>query len=1017
MTRKYWQRLSVGKKMTAGLLVMLLLLLSLVIIGCFTFWYIRHAEQEISTSNEIVRLALEMDRSMEKARRLMDDFLIHYPAIGFSEAHVRYAQPAVRESARAIRTSGLLRTKLNRTDLTSEFNLYLSLARRFARTSIEVVELVTRLSVPDRGLEDRFQAIARQIDERVAGIEPLAKLHHEMILAAKDYLLTRKRPYMQSSFNVRRRLVDALGQVNGLDRDDRREIVHLLDRFKETADEILAIDLALKGKLRDFALQAETVAPVSVTLVNEAKQQVEQAERHIDRVYRAGVGLMAAIFSAGLVAALIIARVLQHSITGRIVRLTEAAAGLRQGNMDVDLPVEGMDEVGELARTFSLMAAQIQNHVDKLEEIISRRTAELAASETRFRSLVDSLRKVAVQGYDENRRVFFWNRTCEELYGYTAEEACGRQLEDLTIPEEIRDEVLGAIQDCLDNGTPIEPAEQTLKDQDGNPVPVYSTHVLLSNHSGQRELYRVDVDLRDLKKEEEKRRQTELVYRELFENSSSGVAVYEAVDDGADFVFLNFNRGGEQIEGVRREDVIGRRVTEVFPGVVEFGLLDVLREVWKTGRPRKHPVAWYQDDRLQGWRENMVYKLPSGEIVAVYDDLTKEKQEEAEKEALRRKLQQVKKMEAIALMAGGVAHDLNNILSGIVSYPELLLNQLPRDSELYAPLESIQRAGQRAAAVVDDLLTVARGAAGVRKVVDVNDLIREYFDSPEHRQIRERFPGVRFHVQLATKPLVISCSPVHVSKSLMNLVLNAAEAVDVTGSVVVSTGSRYVGGHEVDASLGEGEYVVIRVQDSGSGIAPEDRERIFEPFYTRKVMGKSGTGLGLAVVWNTVQDHGGSVVVESTDQGACFSLYFPASNENTAVRSDSVALEDLHGHGELILVVDDEEIQRDITRQMLQFLGYTVHVVPSGEEAVSWLRSRSAALVLLDMIMDPGINGRETFARILEIHPAQKAVIVSGFSQSEEVGKTQDMGAGMLLRKPFTLQELGLAIRQALNEG
>ncbi|BCO10394.1 hypothetical protein GF1_27700 [Desulfolithobacter dissulfuricans] len=856
MIRNYWHRLSVGSKMSAGLLILLVMLLSLAVTGCFTFWYIRHAERAISASSEIGRLTLEMDRSMEKARRLMDDFLIQYPVMGLNKAHIRYAQPSIREAARAINTSTLLREKLNRTDLTSKFNLYLSLARRFARTSIEAIELVTRLAVPERGLEDRFRTIARQIDEKISRLHSLEDLHRQMLLASKDYLLTRKRPYMQSAFNVRFRIIQALEQSTELSQEEKLKLLDLLEQCRKTADDILSTDRALREKLHDFALQAEAVAPVSAILINESKQQMERAQLHISRAYRIAAGAMAAIFAAGLVSAIVISRILQHSITGNIVRLTEAAAGLRQGNMDVALPVAGRDEIGELARTFSLMAGQIKNHVQNLEATISRRTAELAASEERFRSLVDSLHKVAVQGYDENRRVFFWNRTSEELYGYTAEEACGRQLEDLTIPEEIRDEVLGAIQDCLDNDTPIPPAEQVLRDKDGNPVPVYSTHVLLTNRAGGRELYCVDVDLRDLKKEEEKRRQTELVYKELFEHSSSGVAVYEAVDKGADFIFKDFNRAGERIERVRREDLIGKRVSEVFPGVAQLGLLEVFREVWKTGRPKRHPLSWYEDERLQGWRENMVYKLPSGEIVAVYDDLTREKQEEEEKEVLRHKLQQVKKMEAIGLMAGGVAHDLNNILSGIVSYPELLLGQLDEGSELYAPIKTMQRAGERAAAVVADLLTVARGAAGVREVVDVNDLVREYFDSPEHQQISARFPGVQFHTELAREPQVITCSPVHISKCLMNLVLNGAEAVATSGRVVVSTGGRSVSGDGADVSLEAGEFVVLRVQDNGSGISPGDLERIFEPFYTKKVMGKSGTGLGLAVVWNTVQDHG-----------------------------------------------------------------------------------------------------------------------------------------------------------------
>ncbi|WP_267927125.1 response regulator [Desulfolithobacter dissulfuricans] len=155
--------------------------------------------------------------------------------------------------------------------------------------------------------------------------------------------------------------------------------------------------------------------------------------------------------------------------------------------------------------------------------------------------------------------------------------------------------------------------------------------------------------------------------------------------------------------------------------------------------------------------------------------------------------------------------------------------------------------------------------------------------------------------------------------------------------------------------------------------------------------------------------------MESDSQGTVFSLFFPASEERPAVLEDSLSMVDLRGRGERILVVDDEETQRDITRKMLQLFGYSVHTVASGEEAIAWLRSRSVDLILLDMIMDPGINGCETYAEIIKIHPDQKAIIASGFSRSEEVKKAQAMGAGQLLCKPYTLLELGLVVNQALH--
>jgi len=239
-------------------------------------------------------------------------------------------------------------------------------------------------------------------------------------------------------------------------------------------------------------------------------------------------------------------------------------------------------------------------------------------------------------------------------------------------------------------------------------------------------------------------------------------------------------------------------------------------------------------------------------------------------------LQRSKKMEAIGLMAGGVAHDLNNILSGVIGYPELLLQTLPLDSDLRKPITAIHESGQRAATVVADLLTVARGAATIREVLNLNTLIQEYSDSPECHNLKQLYPSITIQSQLNAIHSTISCSPVHVKKCLMNLVLNAAEAMVDQGSIKVSTHDRSIdSGSELEYEMEAGEYIVLNIQDDGPGISDADLKHIFEPFYTKKIMGKSGTGLGLAVVWNTMEDHKGKVLVQSSDTGTCFQLYFP----------------------------------------------------------------------------------------------------------------------------------------------
>jgi CheY-like chemotaxis protein len=193
-------------------------------------------------------------------------------------------------------------------------------------------------------------------------------------------------------------------------------------------------------------------------------------------------------------------------------------------------------------------------------------------------------------------------------------------------------------------------------------------------------------------------------------------------------------------------------------------------------------------------------------------------------------------------------------------------------------------------------------------------------------------------------------------------------------------------------------------------------ERIFEPFYTKKVMGRSGTGLGMSVVWGTVKDHGGYIDVQSTkEKGTIFTLYFPITRKELAKDKSRISIEGYKGKGESILVVDDVQEQREIASQILKKLSYSVTSVSSGEEAVDYLKDNSADLLLLDMIMDPGIDGLETYKRIIEFHPEQKALIASGFSESDRVKETQRLGAGAYLKKPFLLEKIGLAVRGELE--
>ena len=300
----------------------------------------------------------------------------------------------------------------------------------------------------------------------------------------------------------------------------------------------------------------------------------------------------------------------------------------------------------------------------------------------------------------------------------------------------------------------------------------------------------------------------------------------------------------------------------------------------------------------------------------------------------------------------------------------------------------------------------------------ISSIISEYLISPEYENLKTYHPNVQITTDFEANLLNILASPVHLSKTVMNLVSNAAEAIPDRWEIIISTENRYVdkfiaGYDEVKG----GDYVTLSVSDTGVGIPSQDLERIFEPFYTKKVMGKSGTGLGMAVVWGTIKDHKGYIDVKSTeDKGTKFTLYFPVVRQELTSDKSILSFEDIMGKGESILIVDDMEDQREIASEMLKKLGYSVDSVSSGEEAVDYIKNNPVDLLVLDMIMEPGIDGLDTYKKIRELNPGQKAIITSGFSETERVKEAQRLGARYYVKKPYLLEKIGQVIRAELDK-
>ena len=514
---------------------------------------------------------------------------------------------------------------------------------------------------------------------------------------------------------------------------------------------------------------------------------------------------------------------------------------------------------------------------------------------------------------------------------------------------------------------------------------------------------------------EEALRKSEMKYRDIYFNIQD--VYYETSPDG---IILEISPSIENFSQYKHEELIGKSFYDIYADPEETHR--VINEILVNGKVSDYEINLRDKDNSKRPCSLVMIAIKDEQgmplkFAGSMRDIFKRKQAEKERKDLEEKVARLQKMEALGLLAGGVAHDLNNVLSGIVGYPDLLLMELPEGSPLRKPILNMQSSGQKAADIVQDLLTLARRGVITSDVLNLNDIVKDYLASPEYDRLKAFHPGVRIETNLDPKLLNINGSLIHLRKTVMNLVSNAAEAQIAGGKITLLTKNQYVDrpikGYD---NIQEGDYVVLEVSDSGIGIATEELNRIFEPFYTKKVMGRSGTGLGMAVVWGTVQDHRGYIDIESKEgEGTTFYLYFPVTRESIVEKKSVIPVEAYMGTGQTILIVDDVRDQRELASSMLTKLGYSAKAVSSGEEAIDYLKNNSTALVLLDMIMDPGIDGLDTYRRILKLHPKQKAIIASGFSETKRAKEAQKLGAGQYVKKPYTMEKIGIAVKNELE--
>lgn len=601
---------------------------------------------------------------------------------------------------------------------------------------------------------------------------------------------------------------------------------------------------------------------------------------------------------------------------------------------------------------------------------------------------------------DEHMRFVRWNTMLERVTGRSADEIAQLNAFDL-FREEDKTIIAEGVHEVFSAGQAWREASMVRKD--GTEIPLLLTGRRIMLESA-RSVVGMAIDITDWKRAENQLRQSEERYRTLFEQSRD--AVYMTGPDGR---LTEVNQAFLSLFGFTREEAANMDISAIYDDPA--GRLRFQEEIDKKGAVDNYEIQFVRKDRVKmDCLLTATPRLDADGTILGYQGIVRDV---TERRRLENQLVQSQKMEAVGTLAGGVAHDFNNILQVVLGYSELLIGDEGLTHRYRADLQKIYEAANRGADLVQRLLTFSRKTETNPQPLNLNRRIREL------RKMLERTIPKMIDIQIfpADDLASINADPTQVDQVLMNLAVNARDAMTDGGTLIIETANvnlneEYARAH---ADVNPGSYVLLAVTDTGSGMDKETLERIFEPFYTTKETGK-GTGLGLAVVLGIVQQHRGHIKCYSEPgKGTTFKIYFPAlvSDENSEEMTSRAMPQ---GGSETILLVDDEEMIRGLCSRILTIAGYTVIAASNGKEALKLYQERSAeiALVILDLIM-PEMSGKECLEGLLRLDASVKVVIASGYSANGPTADALAAGAKGFVNKPYDIRQVLAVVRETLD--
>ena len=509
-------------------------------------------------------------------------------------------------------------------------------------------------------------------------------------------------------------------------------------------------------------------------------------------------------------------------------------------------------------------------------------------------------------------------------------------------------------------------------------------------------------------------RESEERYRDLFENANDIIYTHDLAGN-----FTSINKAAEQIIGYTNDEVVKSNILSVVaPEHADIVRRMISRKIAEGGITQYELEIVCKNGRRIPLEVSTRIICSGGKPVGVQGiarDITYRKRAEAEKGKLQAQLQQAMKMEAVGRLAGGVAHDFNNLLTVVTGYSELLLQQIGKESSLHREVEEIQRAGERAASLTQQLLAFSRKQIIEPKVVRLDRLVAEV------QTMLTRLIGEDIALQTATgeSPGSVKIDPGQFQQILMNLVLNSRDAMPGGGKIVIETANvdldeSYCATHPY---VTPGRFVMLAISDTGQGMSDEVKEHVFEPFFTTKERGR-GTGLGLATTYGAVKQSGGSIEVSSeVGIGTTIKIYLPRVEEDASPPVKDGRPQDMRGGSESVLLVEDEDAVRNLGVQILERLGYRVLQARNGAEAIALAQGYGDRidLLLTDVVM-PGMSGRELATALVLQHPEMRVLYTSGYTD-DAIGKHGVLDEGVsFIGKPYTPLALARKVREVIDK-